>query len=375
MHEATELAIAPPQERFDGVRRIAVLRGGGLGDVLFAVPALRALHAAYPEAELTVLGPPAAALLPGRVEGVDRALALPTGAGVTGATTDAGSNRAKVRRFTSDRRAERIDLAVQVHGGGRHSNLFLRTLGARHTVGTRTPDAVPLEHTLDYVYYQHEVLRALEVAGLAGAAPVILEPKVRVSEAERATARATLPAAPVVVLHPGASDPRRRWPPELFAAVARALIGDGVRIVLVGQGADAELCHRIVADLDAPRCVKNLAGRLDLPALAAVLSVADVMLGNDSGPRHLAHAVGTRTASVYWFGNLINAGPLGRTRHRVQLSWTTHCPVCGRDCTQVGWTAERCAHDDSFVADVDPAAVLGDVRALLADAARVRSEQ
>ena len=93
------------------------------------------------------------------------------------------------------------------------------------------------------------------------------------------------------------------------------------------------------------------------------------MIGNDSGPRHLAQAVAARTAAVYWFGNVVNAGPLGRGRHRVQLGWTTHCPVCGRDATQVGWTAERCAHDVSFVADVPVAAVRDDALRLLEDAA------
>jgi len=80
--------------------------------------------------------------------------------------------------------------------------------------------------------------------------------------------------------------------------------------------------------------------------------------------------VGARTVSIFWFGNLINAGPLGRGRHRAHLSWTTHCPVCGRDSTQVGWTAPRCEHDVSFVADVPADPVHADVARLLDDALR-----
>jgi ADP-heptose:LPS heptosyltransferase len=87
-------------------------------------------------------------------------------------------------------------------------------------------------------------------------------------------------------------------------------------------------------------------------------------VGNDSGPRHLAQAGGAPTVSIFWVGNLINGGPLSRAEHRVQLSWTTHCPVCGRDATQVGWTAERCEHDESFVRDVSVDAVYDDVVAL-----------
>ena len=90
-----------------------------------------------------------------------------------------------------------------------------------------------------------------------------------------------------------------------------------------------------------------------------------MVLANDSGPRHLAQAVGTRTVGIYWFGNAINAAPFGRGRHRVLLGWVTRCPQCGVDVTQVGWTAPRCVHDPSFVADVQVADVLAEVCDLL----------
>ena len=99
-----------------------------------------------------------------------------------------------------------------------------------------------------------------------------------------------------------------------------------------------------------------------LGALAALLERCDVLLGNDSGPRHLAQALGTPTVGLYWVGNLINAGPLGRSLHRVHLSWATQCPECGADITQVGWTAARCAHDTSLLAGISAADVYRDVR-------------
>ena len=57
---------------------------------------------------------------------------------------------------------------------------------------------------------------------------------------------------------------------------------------------------------------------------------------------------------------------MGRTLHRVHLAWTTECSVCGVDVTQVGWTAERCEHDYSFVQQIQPEAVYDDVRDLTA---------
>jgi ADP-heptose:LPS heptosyltransferase len=359
--------IAPLAERFPHVARIAVLRGGGLGDLVFALPAIAALRAAYPAASITLLGAPAhAALLAGR-DVVDEVLELPPIAGVRGDTTDAAAETA----FVAALRDRRLDLAVQLHGGGRNANPFLLRLGARHAVGTGTPDATPLERTLHYDYFQHEVLRWLEVAGLAGAAPVDLEPVLPVMSAERAAARALL-RGPTVVLHPGATDPRRHWPVERFGAVAAAVVHDGGQVVVVGDPSEVVVADQVVAAAHAALApeerlrVRSLAGRLDLSGLVGVLAEAAVVLANDSGPRHLAQAVGARTVGIFVFGNTINAMPFGRGRHRIRLGRTTRCPVCGRDATQVGWTAERCEHDPSYVADVPVEDVLEDVRALLA---------
>jgi ADP-heptose:LPS heptosyltransferase len=112
--------------------------------------------------------------------------------------------------------------------------------------------------------------------------------------------------------------------------------------------------------------VESLAGKLSLGELAALLADCSVVVANDSGPRHLAQALGTPTVGVFWAGNAINAAPLGRSLHRIHLGWVTQCPVCGVDVTQVGWTAPRCQHDESSVAAVAPEAVYEDVRQLTA---------
>ncbi|WP_258368630.1 glycosyltransferase family 9 protein [Curtobacterium sp. MCBD17_013] len=373
--------IGQAQPAFEDVREIAVLRGGGLGDLLFAMPAIDALAAAYPEARITLLGTPmAAALLADRPSSIDAVEVLPVAPGVR-EVAGQESDPAEVDAFTA-RLHGRFDLAVQVHGGGRNSNPFLLRLGARHTVGTATEDAEVLERWVRYVYYQHEVLRALEVAGLAGAAPVVLDPVVHVSDDERAAAVARIEdaiGAPlagrrIVAVHPGATDPRRRWPEERFAAVAAARMAQGDVVIVVGDESDREAAITIarsatdIAGPDSPGQIVDLAGVLGLGELPGTLAIADVMVADDSGPRHLAVAVGTRTVGIFWFGNVVNAAPFDRGRHRVEMSFTTHCPVCGVDVTQVGWTAERCEHDPSFVAEVGVEVVLADVADLLATA-------
>ncbi|MFC3299586.1 glycosyltransferase family 9 protein [Arthrobacter agilis] len=372
----TTRSVGPVLPPFEDVRRIAVLRGGGLGDLMFALPAIAALKARYPGADITLLGMPGhAALLEGRPGPVSRVVELPYSPGVRpGGAVDGTADADAVDAFFEGL-AGSFDLAVQLHGGGRNSNPFLLRLGARHTIGTRTPDAPGLERTIPYVYYQHEVFRALEVVGLAGAVPVDLEPRVAVTPAEAARAAELTGTGPVLALHPGATDARRRWPAASFAEIAVRAAADGCEVVVVGDAGDAAAAEEIVriARATSPSAdVRSLAGQLSLGDLAGILDRSAVMVGNDSGPRHLAQAVGTPTIGVYWIGNVINAGAIGRSLHRVHFSWISQCPVCGVDVTQVGWTAQRCEHDDSFVATVQPEAVYADVAELRATSLLLR---
>jgi ADP-heptose:LPS heptosyltransferase len=346
-----------------GVRRIAVVRANGLGDLVFALPALAALRAAYPTARLTLMGTSLhRELFAHRPGPVDEVLLVPRSRGVNG---DEGTadDEAGLAAFFADARAARYDLAFQLHGGGRYSNPFVRRLGARISVGMRSPDADALDRQIPYVYLQHEVLRYLEVVGLAGAAPVTLDAELTVTESDRGEADGAVPpdGRPLAVVHPGASEPRRHWPPQRFAAVADALAAQGARVVLVGGPREAAVTARVAAAMSRPPV--DAAGRLSLRALVGLLARAGVFVGNDSGPLHLARAVGAATVGIYWCANMINAMPFSRRRHRAHASWRVDCPVCGLDCLR-----HDCPHHESFVADVDLAPVRDDALDLLAAA-------
>jgi len=333
------------------VRKIAVYRANAIGDYIFALPALDALRAAYPDAEIVLLGAAwHARFLTGRPGPVDRVIELP-------ADPDA-------------LRAEGFDLGIQLHGGGATSNPVVAGLGARITAGLRAEGAPPLDRWIRYVYYQPEVFRYLEVVGLVGAPPVGYRPMLALTDDDRKEAAAVVPrqARPMVALHPGATDARRRWPADRFSAVGDALSAD---ILITGTGSERALVEQVARDMRRP--ARTLVDELSLGGLAALYERCAVVISNDTGPVHLAEAVGTATIGLYWVGNMINGAPVDRRRHRPMISWTIHCPECGQDCTRdiyparAGGGRPGCGHSVSFVADIATVEVVEAARELLGD--------
>lgn len=335
------------------VRKIAVLRANALGDFVFAVPALWALRAAYPGAEIVYLGADwHAAYLHNRPSPVDRVVVVPPSRGVRevrGQVEDPQTLDA----FFAAMHAEAFDVAIQMHGGGRYSNPFVQRLGARVSIGFKTPDAVPLDRWIPYIYFQREILRYLEVVSLIGAAAVDVEPRLPVLPHDVAESLRAVPhtTQPLVLLHPGAGDGRRRWPPTKFAQVGDALAAHGAHVLVNGIEDEEVLGRAVIAAMSRPASL--FGGRPSLSCFTGLLSRCRLVVSNDSGPLHLAMALGTPTVGLYWCGNLINAGPMTFARHTPHLSWRLECPMCGTNCI-----TGRCDHTDSMVAEISAEAVI-----------------
>jgi ADP-heptose:LPS heptosyltransferase len=344
------------------VPRIAVLRANRLGDFTFCLPALDALRAAYPDARITLLGLPwHAEFLRGRPGPVDRVVVVPPSRGIRDEPGALEDGR-ELARFFARMREERFDIALQMHGGGRWSNPFVRRLGADVTAGCRAEDAVPLDRWIRYVYFQPEIVRYLEVAGLVGAPPVTAEPAIAVTSRDRREALRYAGRGPYAVLHPGASVERRRWPAERFARVGRALAEHGLRVIVTGGEEERTTVDAVRAAMGAPSA--SACGTLSIGGLAGLLAAASVVVSNDTGPLHLANAVGARTVGIFWVGNLITAAPLARSRHRPITAFRTACPICGAINVK-----ESCGHDTSFVREVPVEAVRDAALDLLAEPA------
>lgn len=181
----------------------------------------------------------------------------------------------------------------------------------------------------------HEVERNLSVAATLGhRLPEDDDGRLRIRR-ETDACPVELPAAPYVVVHPGAAVPARAWSPARHAELVARLEGEGWRVVVTGSPLERDLCARIVA---ASRSgAGNLAGRTSLAALGEVLAGARAVVVGNTGPAHLAAAVGTPVVSLY-------APTVPPTRWR---PWgVPHVLLGNQDITCRGCRARRCPFPD-----------------------------
>lgn len=335
------------------VRQLALFRALYLGDLLVAVPAIRALRQRYPNAEITLIGLPWARDFVYRYRPlIDRFESFPGFPGLRERAWDAR----EVARFLTTAQARQYDLAIQLHGDGRISNLFVALLGARWTVGYRPAgtmaEQAPLDATLEWPSGEHQIHRWLRLVRLADATATDPTPTFPITSSDRAEIAMLGLTGPLAVVHPGARAPARRWPPPSFAALADRLAREfGLRVVLVGGREDAVITNAVARAMHTPAI--DLAGQISLGGLAALLERAAIFIGNDSGPAHLAIAVGTPSVTIFTSVDPAEWGPLDRTCHRVIVR-EVGCNPCGYD---------TCPIDHRCATAIRP----GDVLAAIAD--------
>lgn len=307
-----DLFTSPPQ-------RVAVLRALKLGDLLCAVPALRVLRTAWPEAEIILIGLPWAQTFVERYSDyVDGFRDFPGYPGLPEREPDI----ARIPAFLREMQAERFDLAIQLHGSGALVNPLVVLMGARRSAGFYLPgDYCPdAELFCPWPSRGREVrrlLRLMEFLGLPAQDerldfPLRAEDFLALEALEGAE---TLQPGEYVCLHPGASVAERRWPVEWFAAAGAALARRGLGLVLTGSAGEAELTAAVAQAMGVP--VVDLAGRTDLGTLAALLSRSRLLMCNDTGVSHLADALGVPSIVLSTGDNPERWGPADRRLHRV----------------------------------------------------------
>jgi ADP-heptose:LPS heptosyltransferase len=308
----------PLLQRLD-VQSLAVFRALLLGDMLCAVPALRALRQALPAARITLVGLPWARQFAARFPGyVDEFVAFPGHP----LLPEQPVRQDQLSRFYADMCERHFTLAVQLHGSGEISNEIVSGFGARAMAGCTRGKPVHTEHTvlLPYPDLGSEPERLLQVIERLGASaagehlefPLAPEDE---HELQESGVAAGLEAGNYICIHPGASKRDKCWPPQRFAEVADRLAREfGVDVVLTGSGDEAGLALEVASHMRAPAV--HAAAPISIGAMATLMSRARLLVCNDTGVSHIAAGLKLKSVVVFSKADIARWAPLDRHNHR-----------------------------------------------------------
>jgi ADP-heptose:LPS heptosyltransferase len=373
---AADVAIAPLRwlggqgGRGSGdVRRVLLLRLERIGDLLMVLDAIRDARASWPGAGIDLVvgswNASLARLIPG-VTTIDVVDAPWLARGASGLSWPALIGHARVWR------RRRYDLAINFEPDIR-SNFLAWLSGAPRRVGYWSGGGGAfLTEALEYAPTTHvsENARVLVARAAGHEAPPpsrsrVLPELVPPAEAKaRAADRLGLARGPLLGVHVSGGRESKQWHLDRFASVARELAGArGATIVLTGSDDDRRMVDVVKRDLSSLRVV-DASGGLDVPTLAALLERLDLFITSDTGPMHLAAAMGTPVVALFGPSQPERYGPRASLERIVRVDLP--CSPCGR----VRLPPERCrGHVPDCMDGITVSAVVRAANELL-DAAR-----
>jgi ADP-heptose:LPS heptosyltransferase len=282
-------------------QNILVIDFGQLGDVVVSLPALRAIRERFPAARITVaVGSSAAAVVD--LSGFANATLPVDRVALRDGPTAASIMR--IFKLVQDVRKLEFDFVIDLHSLS-ETNLLGFLSGASHRLFSRRPgrsldflsnfrpqppveDTSPTKHAVDR-YLDLLIPLGIKDAQRVPQLKTRLEDDKFIEEMLKREKANT--GTPLVGIFPGAGHPSRRWPVERFAELADRLVrNDGVRIVLFAGPEERELVKQIRGSFPKSTFVLD---RLTIPQLASALARLAVFVSNDTGPMHIAAAVGT----------------------------------------------------------------------------------
>lgn len=293
-------------------RRIVCVRLDALGDVLMCTPAMRAVKQGRADRSVTLLSSPSGVAAAPFIPEIDAAIAY------AAPWVKAGQGQDPQRHIgmIDTLRRHAFDAAVIFTSYSQSAlpaaqlcflaGIPLRLAYSRenpyYLLSDRVPDPEP------ELLIKHEVRRQLDLVGEIGCTAADTGLSFAVQAADLASVRQLLgeagiePDRPWILLHPGASAASRRYPAEQWAVVVRLLSADpACPLLLTGGDGETQLANDIL-QASGTHAV-SLAGRLTLGQLGAAIALAHVVVSNNSGPAHVAAAIGTPVVDLYALTN------------------------------------------------------------------------
>jgi heptosyltransferase-2 len=299
--------------------RMLILSVAGIGDFILGTPALRAIRRRFPQAQLWMVTIPEAGPLAERCPHVDVVRNLDLRTARSALLWSLGGRRRDLRRLIRELREARFDIAMNLYqvatwAGGLRMAAFLWAVRPSLTVGRRS-GGKGMGYDLASEEEGHEIEAQLAVARLIGATSADGLPELWVTEDDARACASLLERVGISVsdrvacLHTGSAQPEKRWPAQRFVAVGRRLAEAGARVLLIGTERERGLCASVAEAIPA---AVPLAGETSLPVLAALLRRAALLVTNDSGPMHMAAALGVPLVVPFGPGTPGRFGPRGR---------------------------------------------------------------
>lgn len=320
--------------------RVLAIHLGRMGDLVQVLPVFRQIRATFPECETTLLCWPDHARI---IRGSPLVSRLASWPGAHVMVLRDPSRQMEIPRILESlpTLSGPFDLVLNLTQE-LASSVLAAHIPARRKAGRISSDPTSPGMSGRWACYLYALSRArtgntFHLAdvhtGMAGVRPQVGAPWLDVPIHKREKAQATLQAAgiadrtPLVMLQPGSRDPRKMWPASRFAAVARGLLEEGTQVAILGSPLEVELAQT-VSDM-AGVSLPSLAGipgtgPTDLPAL---LSCANLLVTNDTGPMHVAAAVGTPTLSLF-FGQAWYAESAPYASGHVVVQAVSPCNPC-----------------------------------------------
>lgn len=345
------------------MERVLCVRLDAMGDVLMTIPALRALKAAAPQRKITLLTSPSGAAAAGLVPDIDDVIVHEAPWMKHPRARGARSELAMIDRLKRASFGGGIIFTVYSQNPLAAAYLcYLAGIPARLGYCRENPYRLLTQwvpETEPETEVRHEVRRQLDLVRHAGAAAG--RDGIRISIPAHVYERVDAllagcgigPSRRWILVHPGASAPSRRYPAHLYARVAALLSRrTDLPVLFTGSPDEAALVEEIRGRAGVRTC--SLAGKLDTAGLAAAVSRAAILISNNTGPVHMASAVGTKVVDLYALTNPQHTP--WKVRNRV-LFKDVPCRFCYKSVCPGG--------DNACISRVSPAEVADAACALL----------